>query len=342
MNRLALALLSLLLIAATPLPGTPPAPEQSASPTQQDRQNTQQMLVPAIPEHIKPVSATPNRNYGKQNSENDAGSGFWLWLWTLQGLSTLAVAFFTFLLWCVSRKQWRAISGQADIANKALVETRRAATAAEANALAAKDAAEATKRSVETGWLAINTSRDLFLQEHRPWIVPTGVIRLGDPPIGIMQDARLPLRVELKNIGKTPAFHLEIFLTWRPAVRNKDPLTSLSQKIEYVGGEYHALPVLAPDAIHEQFVMSRQIDQRTFAVLRAGTNFNIFGHGSHTLAVYGRVDYHGEQRGGYFTHFCLVLVEVGPAPPAKGLNEFNLRLVEPVRFVVAGPYNTYV
>jgi hypothetical protein len=139
----------------------------------------------------------------------------------------------------------------------------------------AEGIAETAKESAALSAANLQASQQMFAREQRPWIVPTGVVTLGEPPFGIVVESFLPLHVELKNVGKSPAFHLEIRMTWRPAFRHAEspnPITSLSKPVEYLGpGEYQTLGALAPGATHQHFLMSRQIDRKTFDCLKVST-----------------------------------------------------------------------
>jgi hypothetical protein len=176
-RAIALALLSLLLLATTPS-GTPPpvqltveAPHAEDSAAKHESEGGS-VTPPAQPFHAEPPSNTADQktnNYYCNAASGDGALPAWI-----QAASAFFIAIFTVALIWTSYRQWKALR-------------------------------DAVVKSEEASRL-----------DHRPWVVATGDARLGSEDAGISEDVQLPIQISimLKNTGETPALGVNVTIEW--------------------------------------------------------------------------------------------------------------------------------
>jgi hypothetical protein len=174
---IALALLSLVLVAATSLPAPPT--EQLAT-HEQDRSGGAGQTKEggsSVPPLGESGSTKPSAESSKQPTCNyycNAASSEWTFATLIQLLSAAAVAFFTFGLWRTSVSQWRAIS--------------------ESN----------------------QVGRDSLHLAHRPWLVTDNmeIKEVAEAGSGESSHQMAKFEVHLVNCGSTPALRIKTTIGW--------------------------------------------------------------------------------------------------------------------------------
>jgi hypothetical protein len=283
-KRSALALLSLLLLAAMSLPiqsqetGGDEHQEASAEQSEPAQQQQVQAAIAALREAQTALLETGRaiRAQAETQAEQERArrEGWDSPSVIVQiGLLLVGAAYTLFAL-----LQWSAIRRQAGIANDTLNETRKAAAAAWVAALATAD--------------SVRVSRDNQHLAYRPWIV-TDKMQL---PKGLMGDGKATeFEVHLINCGATPALKVKAKFGWcledNSWVFPKDP-------------EY------APERtrVHDIGVIGPGRFQRSIDKLDERAEVDLFDVGQHgkILCIYGRIEYWGTFNlpDPYVTTFC--------------------------------------
>ena len=140
-----IALVSLLLIVATPSPHHHQTHKENAAAKQE---HSKSIPVSTLSNKFSPKpTPTETRNYSYSyyypTSKSESPP---VWF---QELTAFVLLVFTGGLWWTSVRQWRAIKEQARIANDTLIETRKAADAAKDGAKAAGEQAATSARAFE-------------------------------------------------------------------------------------------------------------------------------------------------------------------------------------------------
>jgi hypothetical protein len=296
--RLIITFLSLLLIAATPLPsGTPPTEQLTAH---EQKGNTG---APPPDESGSPgpplthgVSGKPSTESGTQPTYNhycNTASPEWTFATIVQLLSAVAIALFTFGLWQTSIRQWNALRDQVEKADE-----------------------------------AIGKADETMRLDQRPWIVPTGDIHLGLGDGTVMTNLPLQFRVDLKNTGKTPALRLEIAMKWVPILW-ADSHQAPSE--DYPDEQRRQLGAIGPGLVHQHWVVSGPVVTPVMhAALFGSAPPPLTGHHPdeclappETLLICGEIKYWDQFRREepHVTKFCFLRLDIGEFVATGPYNE---------------------
>jgi hypothetical protein len=179
--------------------------------------------------------------------------------------------------------QWTAAQKQADIAEHALGEARRAADEQAKDVQRARKAAE---RSADAAEVSVRDSESRFRDEHRPWIGPTFSISALSPAGTIA--------VAYRNIGKTPAFDVVVAMSVDTTVGFPRTFPAMFAQY-YKVGKKTSSDVLFPNVEMMLDSNLRSLTERHIdAITRA----------QGTLFIHGQIDYKDSLKRPHQTLFC--------------------------------------
>lgn len=166
-------------------------------------------------------------------------------------------------------------------------------------------------------WVAMGRnlkhSRRAMHLDQRPWIVPTGDVHIGFVNGEIPTHFPIPIRIDLKNTGKTPALDLTIMMDYSISGWNDPP----ADKRSYKPDERWTIEAIGPGLVHNHWISTKE-------PLAPEAHEAVFVDQTSRLVICGRIEYRDQHHLAkpYVTQFCLWQVG-SPGGP----------------FAVAGPYN---
>jgi hypothetical protein len=126
----------------------------------------------------------------------------------LTALATLAIAAFTLTLKRATDRLWDAGERQLKLA----ADTAAAQSHdMQASIKAAEKAADAAKLTAEAAKVAADIAKSTLIETDRPWISINAEI--DGPLIFGPEEIEIPLKITLKNIGRSPATHVQLLET---------------------------------------------------------------------------------------------------------------------------------